>query len=184
MTKTKRLNSSPTMAKIRGKMVLKELQKQVGKGGKPNLSKAMQAVGYTESYAESGNVLKKKSWNQLMEQYLPDELLARTHNQLLNSKEIRQLNFNYTISDEEIQELIESQGNVFISTKRFMTTATVFFSAPNDNIRHKASELGYKVKGKMAPETLNLQDNRLEKLSTEEVEALIAKKKAMFNKTD
>jgi hypothetical protein len=69
-------------------------------------------------------------------------------------------------------------------TKRFMTTAVVFFSAPNDMIRHKASELGYKVKGKMAPEKFEIENTNLQNMTTEELETLMAQKKAFFNKTD
>lgn len=184
-SKTKKINKGGAVA-LKHKMVIKELQKKIGKGsGKVSLTQAIKDTGlYSDSYAESGHITKKKSWIQLMEEYLPDSLLAETHNKLLKSKEIRQLNFNYKLKDNEIEQIIIDQGWTYIGTKRFMTTATVFFVAPNDAIIKSATELGYRVKGKMAPDELKIEDNRLQSMTTAEIEALIAKKKAFFNKTD
>lgn len=183
-TIVKRKNINTGAVALKHKMVIKSMQEKLRKGEKVTLASAMKENGYSDSYSDSGQLKKKKTWQQLMAEYLPDELLAETHNQLLKSKEIRQLNFNYKLKDSEIEKIISDQGWTFIGTKRFMTTATVFFSAPNDMIRHKASELGYKIKGKMAPDELKIEDNRLQSMTTEEIETLIAKKKAFFNKED
>lgn len=187
MTKSKtakKKNINNGAVALKHKLVIKSMQEKLRKGEKATLASAMKENGYSDSYADSGQLKKKKTWNQLMEEFLPDSLLAETHNQLLKSKEIKQLNFNYKLKDHEIQKIIEDEGNRFIGTKRFMTTAVVFFSAPNDTIRHKASELGYRVKGKMAPEEFKVENTSLQNMSDAEIEALIAKKKAFFNKTD
>ena len=52
--------------------------------GKP-MGTLMKEVGYGEGYAKNPQLLTKtKSWQELMDEFLPDELIARKHNELLN----------------------------------------------------------------------------------------------------
>ena len=45
-----------------------------------NVSKAMRESGYSENYAKNPQDLKKsKGWQELVAEYLPDELLAKVH---------------------------------------------------------------------------------------------------------
>jgi len=169
---------------IKHKAVLDNLVKNAGKGGKSTMTKAMIDAGYSKSYAEKGKIQKTKSWGEIMEEYLPDDEIADTHQKLLKAKQIRQLNFNYKLKDFEIQEILESEGYKFIGTKRFMTTATVFFSAPDGMVIRGALDLAYRIKGKNAPEKFEVENTGLQSLSDAELMALINKQKARFNKTD
>lgn len=134
-------------------MVIKTLNEMLGKGEKATMTEAMIKNGYSRSYAESGQIRDKRTWQQLMEDYLPDSLLAKTHNDLLKADKVM------VIKGEPIL-------------------------VPDNDVRNRATDMGYKVKGKMAPETFKIEDSRLENMSTQEIEELIAKKKAFFNKTD
>ena len=54
-----------------------------------NMGKAMIAGGYTKASAKNPkNLTDSKGWKELMESNLPDNLLARKHQALLNKKEI------------------------------------------------------------------------------------------------
>jgi len=169
---------------IKHKAVLKNLIKNVGKKGKGTMVKAMTDAGYSKSYAEKGTIQKSKTWIEIMEEYLPDNEIAETHQKLLKAKQIRQLNFNYKLKDFEIQDILEAEGYKFIGTKRFMTTATVFFSAPDGLVIRGALDLAYKIKGKNAPEKFEVENTGLQALTDAELMALINKQKARFNKTD
>lgn len=80
--------------------------------GQISVSKAMLESGYPPTTAKNPQqVTKTKSWQQLMEKFLPDERLLSVHDELLDSKQ--------------------------------------------DQIRLGAVGLGYKVKGKLQPETQN-----------------------------
>lgn len=65
-------------------------QKQVAKDimenhGKP-ISKAMLDAGYTPATSKNpSNLTNSKSWQELMEQYLPDEKLAKVHEEGLEA---------------------------------------------------------------------------------------------------
>ncbi|MEK7180321.1 MAG: hypothetical protein AAB706_02500 [Patescibacteria group bacterium] len=57
-------------------------------GGKTPIGKLMLQAGYAKAYAKNPQHLKKtSSWKELMEMYLPDDLLSRKHQELLNKKE-------------------------------------------------------------------------------------------------
>lgn len=61
--------------------------KIVENGG--NVSKTMKESGYSPATAKTPSKLtRSKGWQELMEKYLPEKLLARKHRQLLNKKQV------------------------------------------------------------------------------------------------
>ncbi len=62
-----------------------ELQKPEHRG---MISKAMEAVGYPASMQDRpAKVTDTKSWQALLQEHLPEDLLARRHEELLNKRE-------------------------------------------------------------------------------------------------
>ncbi len=110
------------MATIRQKNAAKKV---VEMGG--NVSKAMEAAGYSPKTAKTPKKLtKSKGWEELMKEYLPDKLLAEKHKELLTiPKRVRK--FVKGELESEYEEL-DSQA---IS---------------------KGLDMGYKLKGKYAAE--------------------------------
>ena len=49
---------------------------------------AMMQEGYSESYSRNGHIAETDSWQELMKNYLPDQLLAKRHKELLNKREV------------------------------------------------------------------------------------------------
>ena len=69
---------------IRQKMLAKNLSESIGKP----MGRAMLEVGYSKEYSENPQQLTNtKSWQQLLEEYLPDSLLAEKHHELLNKQD-------------------------------------------------------------------------------------------------
>ncbi len=48
---------------------------------------ALLKAGYSESYANTGQITYTKGWQEVLEKALPDELLAKRHRELLNKRE-------------------------------------------------------------------------------------------------
>ena len=72
------------MALLRHKLVFKEALKNGG-----NISKAMKKHNYSPATINNPkNVTETDSWKELMDKYLPDELLVEKHRELLNKKEV------------------------------------------------------------------------------------------------
>jgi hypothetical protein len=68
------------MATIRQKKLAKEIVENRGQ----STSVSMKKVGYSKAYSKNPQQLTAtKSWQELMNQYLPDDLLARKHEALL-----------------------------------------------------------------------------------------------------
>lgn len=71
------------MATIKQKQVFKEV---VNSGS--SISKAMVKAGYAISTSKrTEKVTRTKGWHELMEEHLPDSVLAKRHRELLNKKE-------------------------------------------------------------------------------------------------
>jgi hypothetical protein len=70
-----------------------------------NISKTMKEVGYSENSAVNPkNLTESKGWKELMEEHLPDRLLAEKHNELLNvPKKVR--HFKKGELESEYEEL-------------------------------------------------------------------------------
>lgn len=67
------------MATVRQKLLA---QKVIENNG--NVSKSMKQAGYAKTTSTNPQqVTRSKGWAELMEQYLPDSLLAEKHNELL-----------------------------------------------------------------------------------------------------
>ena len=105
---------SNSAVNIRQKKLLKKILET---NGKPvSVSQSMREVGYGEGYAKNPQLLTKtKSWQELMEEYLPDDLLAERHRELLNKRD----------KDADVPETQAVKAGL---------------------------EMGYKIKGKYAPE--------------------------------
>src|SRR3989344_4754928 len=72
------------------KVVMKKMSENVGnQGDRSVLPNAMRKAGYSESYIKSGHIKNTRSWQNLVEDVLPDEMLLMAHKALLQHKEWR-----------------------------------------------------------------------------------------------
>lgn len=118
-----------SVPKTKPAMVMNEL---LANGG--SMKQAMIKAGYSEAYAKNPKKFRETAtWQELLEENLPDWLLAETHFDLLTSDD--------------------------------------------DNIRTRALQEGYKVKGKYTPEKHEHTIREYQDLSDEELAELYEAKK-------
>lgn len=86
--KRNRRNPKRTVILPQHRAVLNELQNNGGK-----ISKAMIAMSYSKKFAEAQSMVLKesKSWQALMDENLPEDLIARRHMELLNKRARRDI---------------------------------------------------------------------------------------------
>lgn len=97
--------------------------------GKP-IGKLIKEAGYSEAYSTNPNqLMKTKSWQQLMEEYLPDDLIAEKHQALLNKKE----------------QIIVRNGK----ESEVIVTDEIDANAVKAGV-----DMAYKIKGRYAPEKI------------------------------
>lgn len=70
------------MASLRAKAAFKKLAENGGK----SVSRAMREAGYSKVTASTPSKLtKSKSWQELMDEFLPNEMIANAHSELINA---------------------------------------------------------------------------------------------------
>lgn len=128
----------------------------VGNGG--NISKGMLEAGYAPTTAnKTEKLVNSKAWPELMEKYLPNDLIAKKHKALFNQKQLDYFVFPKAMEDEEITEHVTAAGLKVIVIRQTEKGKMAFYSNDDPQAIAKATDMAYKLKGSYAPEkTLNL----------------------------
>lgn len=169
---------------IKHKKVYETLTKNLGKSSKKiSIEEAMIAQGYSPSYARAAQLKNTKTWQKLMDEYLPDELLSTTHHELIIARKLDYMLFTAEIDDASIYELLASVGCTPKKIIHGMQGVHVWFFVADNKIRKDATELAYKIKAKMSPELIEIK-TPLQKMSDAELAAVIAKQTKRLTKKD
>ena len=162
--------------------VLKKTSENLGKGKKPTVEQAAKDMGYSESYARSGQLTKTKSWKQMLDHYLPEDKLLKVHDQQLNSFKLQSMIFQKQIDDEIIYELIESINAVLKKIVEIPTGKVVFYITADNQSRNKALEMGLKLHKKLTDKVEVKDTTPNTQLSDTELAERIKKGKQFFLK--
>ena len=133
------------------------IKKIVENRGKTSIGRAMRESGYANKTAKNPkNLTESKTWEDLMEKYLPDKELAKVHYGLLKSMRIEHMVFPTNIKDEEIDELLKSVNCQVRKIQHGDMAIHCWFWSPNDKARNDALDKAYKLKGKYVSDKLDL----------------------------
>lgn len=180
MLKTKKQpKRRPTVNQRR---VIKRIAEDIRSGKKVSISRAMRESGYSPSTAATLRITTSKSWDALLEEYLPDLLLAQKAHENLKAVEIRHMEFGSNTTDQEIKEIISGKGFELKSiVKGFMGKKVAYYFKPDYDIVVRSLDQSYKLKAKYKPEH-HIFERPLKDLSDEELEKLIEEGKKKFAK--
>jgi len=143
--KAKRRNSGYEITRMRQKKIIVALLENTGK----TISSEARKLGYKEGYIKSGSLTKTKTWQDLMEEYLPDEKLSRIHGELLDAQSIDHYIFPTKMTDEKISETFAEFGfKVMKIIKNNSGGKRAYFSIPDNTARAKALQMAYELKQK------------------------------------
>jgi len=118
----------------------KAMQKVLENGG--NVAKAMREVGYSPSTVNKPGVLtKSKAWEELLSEYLPDELLTRKLEEGLEA--MKQLSARIIVKKGASASEIDGE----LQTANSRTDD--FVEVEDLQTRHKYLETALKVKGRL-----------------------------------
>jgi len=176
----------------------KRMAKRLIENGGKSISKAMRDAGYSDAYASNPHKFKKtKKFKELMQEIMPDDLLAETHLSLLRAGEIQHYTFPAivlnkmtkskdkrakrhikakepvasAISDEEIKQIVECVPGcklIYIRYEPAMGGKVAYYQAPDSRSRKDALDMAYKLKGSYAAEKFE-EVNKLKGLSNAEL---------------
>lgn len=131
----------------------KLITENLGKANPDTLGDILLAAGYSKSTSETpANVTESKSWDDLMEEYLPDTLIAETHQELLKATRVEHMTFPlYRDPDADTplegdipEELLEPQAQGGALLRRHKNVDQSALS--DDDIRNMIAETGCKVR--------------------------------------
>ena len=136
------------MTTIKQKLAASKL---VENGG--NIGKAMIDAGYSPTTAKTPQKLtKSKGWQELMQDYFPDEELVKTHKSLFDAEKQSTYTFSKSDSNRFIKEIIESiPSNKLVYIRKTKTHKIAYYTEPDNVTIGKALDLAYKVKGYYHP---------------------------------
>jgi hypothetical protein len=140
--------------------------------GRKTIGELMKLAGYSDSYAKNPQQMKETlSWQELMEKNLPDDLLSKKHNELLNATGIGHMIFPVKTTDQEITELL---ATVNCTPQKFQhgdTAIHVWYWARDNKAIKEALDMAYKLKAKYPKElapvninTIQLTDEQLTRI--------------------
>lgn len=128
----------------------------VAKGSK-SLAQEMKKVGYSENTARApSKITRSQSWQALMDQYLPQDLIARKHSELLEAEDV----------------VFIPRGKKILEKRR-----------PDHMARRAGIEMAHKLRGNFAPEKIEVSKRKFQEMSNAELAAFIEKaKKTLIKK--
>ena len=189
------------MAEKKKKAVVKKTKRNIrqektveniGKG--MSMAKAMREAGYSPNYADHPAELKeKKSWQALMDKYIPRDLVAKKHNELMKSVTVKEFNFPDTISEKDIKAFAKGVSEITtyvkevvskVNSKGIPTSSShrwvVFAVVPNGMDVKAAIDMAIKLRGDYSAEKIEVKRPLGEVPDNELWEQ--ARKRGLFNK--
>ncbi len=146
----KTYNVQPTLRhKIAVQKLSEIIRKTKGKQKKITIGKILRESGYSESVAlHPTNVTERKGFQELLEEYLPDDLVLETHKNLLKATGLDHYVFPPSTSDEEMKEIIESvPGCKLMKISHGEQWNRAYYWVPDSKSRKDAIDMAYKLKG-------------------------------------
>lgn len=103
MSKNKKnLKGAEKLRLLRQKRRIDAVKNMVASGGK-NLGKAMRDAGIPVATAKNpGKIFKSRAWNDIMEEFIPDDVLAVAHKKLLNSHRLDHMVFPLEHTEKKV----------------------------------------------------------------------------------
>ena len=147
------------MATVKQKIAVQKLVEisRKAKGQKKiTIGRILREAGYSEAMAIAPQkVTQSKGFVELLSEYMPDDMVAKVHKDLLNAAKLDSYKMDAKLNDQEITDIIESVGGCKVrKILRFKRDAfvTVYFWSPDGNSRKAAIDMFNKIKGNYAPE--------------------------------
>lgn len=158
-TKTK---SAKKKTRLKGKinprqlLVVKKLSENVRKKkGQKGMSigKIMREAGYSpETSKKPYRLTRSKGFQQLLEEYLPDDMIAKAHQDLFNAHKVDHYVFPASVSDDWIKKTVKEWGFKLTKIAKNEQWKRAYYSMPDHAIRTKGIQEAYKIKNKYPAE--------------------------------
>ena len=118
------------------------------------LGRILRESGFSDSMSEQpSRIIQSKSFQKLLDRYLPDDVIAEVHGDALEASELNHYIFPASEDDEMIKKTVESiKGCKLIKIRKQHTWKRAYFWSPDTRSRLTAIAEAYRVKGKYPAE--------------------------------
>jgi len=110
-----------------------------------SMKQAMIDLGYSESYAHSGQLKKTSTWQKLMRKYLPDKKLVKVIKEGLSADKV----ISARIIIKKGKPTPQADGELPVAN----SSTNDFIEVPDHAVRHRFVETALKMKGKLVDKT-------------------------------
>jgi copper chaperone CopZ len=98
-----------------------------------------------------------------MVKYLPENLILKTHKNLLVASGLTCFTFPLSVGDNDIKKVIKKiKGSKFVSIQPNKKNKKVYFTAPDFRSQKDGVDMAYKLGGKYSAEKLDINSKKLE----------------------
>ncbi|OQB03718.1 MAG: hypothetical protein BWY21_02145 [Parcubacteria group bacterium ADurb.Bin216] len=156
---------------------------------------AMLKAGYKKSYARNSTITQSETWQELIDKYIPEKKITEAVDSLMNYEFIKDYTFNKKYSEEEV---IEKMAQLGFSKDKFVIVEDVEYKNVNNELVaidywrvmtkirdpmaiSNGTEKAIRIRGRYAPEQLELRKTKYADLSDKELDELIAQKERELN---
>ncbi len=123
---------------LRQKRAAKKFLESLGKGEDKSAGEILREAGYKESTSLTPQyVTESKGWQELMDKYLPDDLLSQVHSESLRADKVISARIVGRDANESTDDFIE---------------------VPDHPTRHKFLDTAYKLKGLYKPMVMEVRN--------------------------
>lgn len=158
------------MVSKRAKKAFKKVMESNGK----SVSKAMSESGFSPGYSKNPQLLtRSKTWQALLDEFLPEEDLGRHHRELMNARTIKTMLLPAKSLNADIYKNFKKLGFevLTIAFLKVEIKKLIYFAMPDFRSRKEALDMAYKLRGRYAKTEHKLE---FADTSDEELEAFIA----------
>lgn len=159
---------------------------------------AMLKAGYSESYSKASEVTKGKGWQELVDIYLPEENITGAVNTLMNFEDVKEFHFDKKYTKDEVVKIMKTLGFdedkfIVVEDAEYKVVSGELISVEYWKVMTKVKdpmaisngvEKAIKIRGRYAPERLELTKGKYEDLSDEELDKRIAELKKELNQPE
>jgi len=158
---------------------------------------AMIKAGYSDSYARSSEVKEGEGWQELMDKYLPEEKIIKAVDYLLYHTDIKQYTFSIDMDKKDVEKAMAKLGYdkddyVIVMDKDYKNVAgdlvavdfwKVMAKVKDPNAIANGTEKAIKMRGRYAPDQLEVKMDKLDSLSDEELDKRIEELEKQLNQS-
>lgn len=116
---------------------------------------SLKEAGYGDQYGNKvGSITKRKTFQELLDEKLPDDKVLERHNDLFQSRRLDHMTFPVKIEDEDIEEMLLSVNCIMRKIVHGEQAKHAYFWSQDNRALKDALDMVYKLKGSYAPEKI------------------------------